>query len=175
GAVGLAVVHDDSVHDGAGRPLGGAGADNGNFTGQAYAIDRAAPTVAGTVPHQAVHDNATVRPFATVTVTDPIPGQTYAVTVTLSNTANGRLSNLSGGTYNPVTGVYTLTNQPSAAAIQNALRALVFTPTLNQVAPGQAVTTTFTIQVSDGIQSTTNSAVSVVATSVNDRPIGVSR
>ena len=45
GTLGLNLVDDDSITDAAGNKLGGTGASNGNFTGQVYAIDKAAPTV----------------------------------------------------------------------------------------------------------------------------------
>lgn len=44
GTLGLNLVDNDSINA-TGTPLGGAGAGNGSFTGQVYAIDRGAPTV----------------------------------------------------------------------------------------------------------------------------------
>jgi hypothetical protein len=45
GTLRLDLVDDDSIVDHVDNPLGGPGAGNGNFTGQAYAIDRAGPSV----------------------------------------------------------------------------------------------------------------------------------
>ena len=45
GTLGLNLVDNDSISDGAGNPLGGTGAGNGSFTGQVYTIDRSAPSV----------------------------------------------------------------------------------------------------------------------------------
>ena len=45
GTLGLDLDDDDSVQDAATNKLGGTGADNGDFTGQVYTIDRTAPTV----------------------------------------------------------------------------------------------------------------------------------
>ncbi len=41
GTLGLNLVDDDSIIDPATNPLGGAGAGNGNFTGQTYTVNRA--------------------------------------------------------------------------------------------------------------------------------------
>src|SRR5205085_7038693 len=43
GTLGLNLVDNDSITDAATNPLGGAGAGNGNFTGQTYTINGAAP------------------------------------------------------------------------------------------------------------------------------------
>jgi C1A family cysteine protease len=43
GTLGLNLVDDDAIRDGDGYTLGGSGAGNGNFTGQAYTVDRTAP------------------------------------------------------------------------------------------------------------------------------------
>lgn len=43
GTLGLNLVDNDSVLDAGLNPLGGAGAGNGNFTGQAYSVDRPPP------------------------------------------------------------------------------------------------------------------------------------
>jgi hypothetical protein len=92
------------------------------------------------------------------------------VTVTLSAAANGTLTNLGGGHYNAMTGVYT--DSGSAAAVTAALDGLVFKPTLGQVAPGQTVTTGFTITDSDTVGGkATDTAKSVISTAT----IGITR
>ena len=94
------------------------------------------------------------------------------MTVTLSAAANGALSNLGGGNYNAVTGVYT--DAGSATSLTAALDGLVFTPTAHQVAPGQTVTTTFTIKDTDIARGTaTDSTTTVVATAVGPTVITV--
>jgi len=121
-------------------PIGGAGG----------VVDATAPTVIdGTTSNTAINDNQTATPFSNVVLTDTDPGETYSVTVTLSAAANGTLSNLAGGSYDPATGVYTSPLGSSLAQTQSALRGLVFTPTPGQVRFGQAVVTNFTIRVND--------------------------
>ena len=51
-----------------------------------------------------------------------------------------------------------------------ALQGLTFTPTMNQVAPGQTVATTLTVSVSDGTAQASTSDT-VTTTSVNDPPV----
>ena len=43
GTLGLDLADDDSIIDVAANPLGGAGAGNGNFTGQTYTLDKTGP------------------------------------------------------------------------------------------------------------------------------------
>ncbi|HEY9643238.1 MAG TPA: bluetail domain-containing putative surface protein, partial [Coleofasciculaceae cyanobacterium] len=45
GSVGLSLVDNDSILNTLGVPLGGAGVSNGNFAGEVYSVDKAAPTV----------------------------------------------------------------------------------------------------------------------------------
>ena len=45
GTLGLNLDDDDTIVDGAGNRLGGTGADNGDFTGEAFTIDKTVPTV----------------------------------------------------------------------------------------------------------------------------------
>jgi ELWxxDGT repeat protein len=118
------------------------------------------PVITGAAANQAVSDNTTIDPFANVTVTDPNIGQTETATVTPSNTANGTLSDpyaaSDGSTI--TNGVYMVTG--TAAVVTADLDGLVFHP----VASGSAVTTGFTIAVTNTAgQTTSNAATSVVA------------
>jgi hypothetical protein len=128
-----------------------------------------APTIGGVTAVTNVNDNATVTPFSAVTIADVDPAQTQTLTVTLDTAAKGALSNLSTGNYTAGTGVYIFTG--TAVQAQVAIRGLVFTPIANRVAVGATETTTFTISVNDGVATAvTNSATTVVSTSVNDAP-----
>jgi hypothetical protein len=125
------------------------------------------PVISGSVSGQTTTDEATLLPFAGVSVTDANSGQTETVAITLSNAANGTLSNLGGGVFNA--GTYTITGTPTA--VTGAIDGLVFTPTVHQVAPGTSVTTRFAIQVVDtnGLMAD-DTATTVAATAVNDPP-----
>ena len=102
----------------------------------------AAPAISGTTPDQAVGDNATISPFAGVTIADgDTPAQTLTTTVSLDSAEKGALAG--GGFSAGPGGVYTYTG--TAADTTTALRALVFTPAANRSAPGGVETTTFTI------------------------------
>ena len=128
-----------------------------------------APTINGAVTAQAITDLSIATPFSGVTISDLDVGQTEMVNITLSNAANGGLTNLGSGTYSAQTGIYTVSG--STSVVTAAIDALVFTPTANQVAPGSAVTTSFSISVNDGAAPVViNNISSVIATSVNDAP-----
>lgn len=131
-----------------------------------------APTASDFVAGQGITDKATVAPFATVDVVDPDTGQPLTVTVTLDDAAKGAFTaaSLAASGFTGAGGVYTL-NAANAGAAQAALRALVFQPTENRVAPLATETTSFTISVTDGVAApATNATTTVVATSVNDAP-----
>ena len=128
------------------------------------------PGITGAVAGQTTTDETTIRPLSGVSVSDVDVGQTETVTVTLSSPVNGTLSDVDGGTFNSGTGVYSITGTDST--VTTALDALVFTPTVHQVAPGDTVTTTFTIHATDTAGATSsNSTTTVIATAVNDPPV----
>lgn len=128
------------------------------------------PVIGGATAVTNISDTATATPFSAFTITDADTAQLQTVSVTLDTAVKGGLSNLGGGAYNAGAGVYTFSG--TAAAAQTAIRGLVFTPTPNRVAPGSAETTTFTVNVDDGISPLgTNNATTVVATSVNDAAV----
>jgi hypothetical protein len=128
-----------------------------------------APTISGTEAGQAISDRTTITPFYRVTIGDANFGQTETVTVKLLSPANGTLTGLDGGSYNPVTGIFTDTG--SAATVTNAVDALLFTPTAGQVAPGQTVTTQFTITDADSAGATTTDATSSVVATASWPPL----
>ena len=148
----------------------------GNFTasqlvvknvagGAEVSVSPPAPTITGAVAMQTTTDLAPISPFSKIAIADPNAGQTEILTVTLSASANGALSHPGPGSFNPATGVYTVTG--TAATVNAALDALVFTPTAHQVAPGQAVTTAFTILDSDTAGATaSDSTTTVIALAV---------
>ncbi len=131
----------------------------------------AAPMIGGTTGGQAVDDNQTRSPFSSVTITDA-ENDNLSTVVTLSGgDANGTFTTTSlvaSGFVKTGAGEYTLASTSPAAA-QAAIRQLVFDPTENQVAVGSTVNTIFTITVDDGGPAS-NSATTVVATSINDAP-----
>ena len=126
------------------------------------------PSVAGTGTVSG-NDHTPLSPLAGVTVSDVDTGQTETVTLTLSSTVNGGLSNLAGGTYDTATGIYTVSG--STAAVTAALDGLVFTPTINQVTPGQVVTTGFKLSVTDGLMVSTAASTTANITALNDPPV----
>nr|WP_315258569.1 DUF4347 domain-containing protein [uncultured Duganella sp.] len=125
-----------------------------------------APTITGAAA-AGVGDNATIKPFANVTVAD-VNGDNVSMTITF-NASNGTLS---GAGLSGSNGSYTLSAM-SPAALTTALKALTFTPTNNQAAVGVGINTTFALTATDsnGAVSAVNSATVITATSVNDAPV----
>ncbi|HEU4331334.1 MAG TPA: PQQ-dependent sugar dehydrogenase [Lapillicoccus sp.] len=75
GTLGLNLLDNDSIVDGAANPLGGAGAGNGSFTtGQSFSIDKAAPTA--TINQAAGQPDPTSASPITFTVvfSEPVTG-----------------------------------------------------------------------------------------------------
>ncbi len=133
---------------------------SGTISGTASLPALAPLTISGTVANQATTASASAcRPSRTWPSPILNAGQTDTVTVTLSNAANGTMTNLGGGSFDAATGVYTVVG--TAAADTAALDGLVFDP----ASASQTVTTGFTIGVTDSAGATaTDTTTSVVAT-----------
>ena len=132
----------------------------------------APPTITGTAAGQATADCATIKPFSAVTIGDPdVPAETLTTTVEIGTPANGSFTaaSLSGWTTIIAGSKYSFTG--TAAATTTKIRALVFTPTLHQVAPGNSVTTGFTVTADDGIApAVSDTTTTVIATAGNTAP-----
>jgi Hint domain len=118
------------------------------------------PTITGSVPGQVAWSPGTILPFGSVTIGDANFIQSDTVTVTLSAAANGTLSNLGGGSYNPASGVWSDGGTP--AQVTAALRGLVFTPTASLVAAGTMLETNFTITDTNAAGLSTSDATTSV-------------
>ncbi|MBM83735.1 MAG: hypothetical protein CMJ78_24525, partial [Planctomycetaceae bacterium] len=119
-----------------------------------------------------VDDNATTNPFAGVTITDVDTGEMVTVSIQLNaGDANGTFTTLGNFTKDGGTaGKYDLAaTTPADATTQ--IQALVFTPTENQVAPGNTVVTNANISVNDGDVTVQDNATNITATSINDNPV----
>ena len=111
-----------------------------------------------------VTDTTPVRPFAQATISDAVATET--VTITYAGFSNGVFSapGVTGSA-----GYASFTGTP--AQLTATLRALVFTPTLNEAPVGQSVATTFNVTIANGSSTRTDTSVSVTALSVNDAPV----
>ncbi|WP_428393996.1 beta strand repeat-containing protein [Lichenicoccus sp.] len=129
-------------------------------------------TISGTAAAQATTDEAAITPFALVAIADPNAGSpTETVTVTPSSTANGALSDPNAASDGSTAGGDAITLEGTAFQVTAALDGLVFTPAAHEVAPGQTVTTGFTItDLNSAGQTATDRTTTVVATAVNDAP-----
>ncbi|MES2070974.1 MAG: DUF4214 domain-containing protein [Pseudomonadota bacterium] len=130
-----------------------------------------APTIGGAVAGQAVGDVATLSPFSGITVADPDVGASETITITLDTAAKGAFTaaSLAATGFSTADGGLTYTHVAGTpAAIQAAIRGLVFQPTTGRVPVGSSETTTFTISVNDGIAATVlNNTTTVVSTAVH--------
>ncbi|MGO4704412.1 putative Ig domain-containing protein [Microvirga sp. 2MCAF38] len=134
-------------------------------------------TIGGEVVLQAGNDNATVSPFATLTITDP-DTQSAAVTVRIVDGAHrGDFTSLTtaGWTRTEVGNdyVYTRTFAATAnigAAAETAVRDFVFAPRQNAITPGTSEDTVFNVIINDGSGDVESATISTRVTSVNDAP-----
>lgn len=130
------------------------------------------PAIGGTVASQPVNDTGIVAPFSAVTLSDPDPGTTLSVIVSIDSAAKGVIapfSLVSSGFADAGAGFYTFTGTPTQS--QAAIRQLFFDPADNRVDLGNTETSTFTISVNDSISGAiTNNSTTVVSTSVPNSP-----
>ncbi|MCE7918422.1 MAG: hypothetical protein DYG85_02745 [Chloroflexi bacterium CFX1] len=94
GEMRLDLVDDDSIHNAEGVALGGSGAGDGNFSGEAFTLDRAAPQVASIIR---AGNNPTLGPTADfiVTFSEPVLGvESSDFTITGSNVILSSVVNL---------------------------------------------------------------------------------
>ena len=106
-------------------------------------------------------DAIKVSPFTNLTILDPNAAQTETVTITLSSSANGVLTNTGSGTFNGNTGVYSVSG--TIDSVNKEIQELIFTPAPHQLSPGKTQTTTFTLKVVD----TCGETFTVIPTKVN--------
>ena len=130
----------------------------------------AGPSITGTQANQATNDLTAVAPFTNVVLSDPNAGADITAQVTYP-TYTGTLTAPAVGTLTPSGAIWLDTGSP--AAVQAALRGLVYTPIPHLAVPGQALNPVFTITVNDQFTSVTDTKTSVLATAVED-PILVS-
>jgi len=148
-----------------------AGNENGYsaYSGSASLTTNSLPVLGGSFTTAgAVNDNATIAPFAGVTVSDA-NGQDVSVQITYT-AANGTLT---GTGLTGSAGNYLLAAAAPATATAQ-LQALVFHPTYGQGPTGSTVSTVFTLQPNDGIDNgASNSATQVTTTMTNVAPVFV--
>ena len=112
GTVGLNLVDNDTIIDGAANMLGGIGLGNGNFTGAVYTIDKTAPLVSSINTADANPTNAASVNW-TVTFSEPVSG-VVAGTFALVNGGLGGTPAVTGVTGGPT--IWTVTASTGTGA-----------------------------------------------------------
>ena len=130
------------------------------------------PVISGTTTTP-ISDQQTANPFSGVSVTDVDAGINGIAATVSFNPADGAFTaaSLAAAGFTGQNGNYTSTTGADAATLTSDLRELVFRPTAHQAAPGQQVTTGFTLALDDqhgGVPS--NATTSVVATATETAP-----
>ncbi len=126
------------------------------------------PVIAGAIANQSTDDYSTIPPFTTITVADRDAGQTLAVSVQIDVAAKGSFTAASlaaSGFISAGSGNYTFSG--SAEAAQQALRQLVFAPTIGRMAIGNSETVQLTITANDAISPpVTNNITAIIVTAI---------
>ncbi|BBB67568.1 hypothetical protein UNDYM_3315 [Undibacterium sp. YM2] len=136
-----------------------------------------APVIGGVVAGQTVTETTTVSPFTGVTITDPDVGASETIIISLDVAAKGAFTaaSLAATGFSTADGGLTYTHAAGTpAAVQAAIRGLVFQPAAGRVPVGSTETTTFTISANDGIASAVlNNTTTVIATGINAAPTNI--
>jgi hypothetical protein len=118
GTLGLNLVDDDSIVDGASNKLGGTGAGNGSFTGEIYTIDKTKPVISASATTQPGGANYTAGDWTNKDVqvsfscadsgsglnTNTVAGATLTASgADQSVTNTGACTDKAGNTANPAT------------------------------------------------------------------------
>ena len=108
-------------------------------------------TISGFSTNNTVLDSQTIQPLSSVSVVDSYANASETAKISFA-AANGSLSgaDLSVGVVNNGLIYYTL-SASSANALQQALQALVFTPTAHQASDGETINTTINLSVTDSV------------------------
>ncbi|RRR78034.1 MAG: hypothetical protein EI684_00805 [Candidatus Viridilinea halotolerans] len=159
GTIGLNLADDDTIQTSAAPPvpLGGAGANNGNFTGQVYDVDRVPPTLTLSAPSLSITNSgpvtyavsfagATTATFTNTDVTLNATGSAMG-TVAVTGSAPNFIVTISGITGNG-TLIISVAAGAAADAVGNlspAISSAAFIvdntpPTLNLSAPSTTIT-----------------------------------
>ena len=172
GTLGLNLVDNDTIVDLSANRLGGTGLGNGNFTGQSYTIDKAAPTVTiNQAAGQADPTNASPINF-TVTFSETVTGFTASDISFASSTAGGTLTAAvtgTGSTYNVAVSGMTGTGNvvvsvPAAAATDAAGNAsLVSASTDNTVTYNASTPAAIAFVQANAVTPQTNQSTVTVA------------
>jgi len=123
-----------------------------------------APTISGALAGQTTDDATPMLPFPDSIAIEDLDGDFLQLTVTLSPSAGGTLSNSSGfsGTEFNLSG--------SAAALTTALKGLQFSPAENRLPPNDSEVVTFTISVEDASENAINNLTTVTVTALDSEP-----
>jgi len=98
GTLQLDLTDNNTIVDYTLNPLGGVGAGNGNFTGQAYTVDKTVPTVASIIAISANPTTSGTNVSYAVIFSEPVYGVDAAdFTFTLSGVTGATITSISGG------------------------------------------------------------------------------
>lgn len=136
-----------------------------------------APIISGVAAGQTVTETTTVSPFTGVTITDPDVGASETIIISLDTAAKGAFTaaSLAATGFSTADGGLTYTHAAGTpAAVQAAIRGLVFQPAAGRAPVGGTETTTFTISANDGIASAVlNNTTTVISTGINAGPTNI--
>ncbi|WP_162059512.1 DUF4347 domain-containing protein [Undibacterium sp. KW1] len=169
----------DSLGNNATLTLAAPGAASSLGSNKAIVIyTNSPPAIGGALAGQTVTETTTVSPFTGVTINDPDVGASETIIISLDLAAKGAFTaaSLAATGFSTADGGLTYTHAAGTpAAVQAAIRGLVFQPAAGRVPVGNTETTTFTISANDGIASAVlNNTTTVIATGINAAPTNIS-